>query len=85
VKGGPYALVGEGGWHADVDDAGVHLVRGQRAQQARTVADGGDHVHTVLGEQPGQGLPEQAGILGDHDAHGTSTVTTVGPPGGLER
>ena len=27
-------------------------------------------------------LPQQDGVLGDHDPHGNSTVRTVGPPWG---
>ena len=60
------------------------------------VSDGDALLAAVL-EQPGQPLPQERGILGDHDPHqwlpqapyglqarsGNSTVTVVGPPAGL--
>ena len=57
-------------------------------QQAAGVAERGDHLGVVLGEQAGDPLAEQHRVLGDddpHDAHGSSTWTTVGPPFGLDR
>ncbi len=37
----------------------------------------------VSAEQPGESLADEDGVLGDHDAHGSSAVMRVGPPGGL--
>src|SRR5262249_44320554 len=56
------------------------------------VGHGGDHLVATVGDQPGQALPEQGSVLGDHHpqrfrpGHGRSgsrTVACVGPPGGL--
>ena len=35
-------------------------------------------------EDPGQADPEEGLVLGEDNAHGTSMVTTVGPPTGLD-
>ena len=35
-------------------------------------------------EEPDQAVPEEGVVLGEDDAHGTSSVTRVGPPIGLD-
>ena len=57
-------------------------VRGHRAQELLAVALGGGHLVPGLGEQPGQPLPQQHGVLGDHYPHGSSAAMIVGPPDG---
>jgi len=65
----PQALVGVGRRHPDVDHGDVRVMLGHRGQQRVAVGHrGADGVPAVL-EQPGQPLPEQRGILGDHDPH----------------
>ena len=51
--------------------------------QRRRVAGRGDDVVPGVGEQAGQALPEQRGVLADHDAHGSTASTTVPRPAGL--
>ena len=53
------------------------------AEQLVGVADGGDDLLAGVGEDPGEPGPQQHGVLGDHDPHGSSTDTVVGPPFGL--
>ena len=52
-------------------------------QQRRAVIDRLGDVEAVRLEQAGQAVPQQEEILGEDNAHGTSIVTMVGPPGGL--
>ena len=54
------------------------------AEQFSTVVDGGGDLHAVRFQQPGQPVPQQEEVFGDDNTHGTSMVTMVGPPGGLE-
>ena len=35
-------------------------------------------------EEPDQAVPEEGMVLGEDKAHGISSVTSVGPPGGLD-
>ena len=62
-------------------------------EQRFRVAHRRAHLVAAIGEQPGQALPQHHGVLRDHDTHqvpppvirmGSSTVTLVGPPGGLD-
>src|SRR5215831_14382493 len=53
------------------------------AQQRRAVVDSLYDVEVVRLEQPDQPVPEEGEVFGEDDAHGSSMVTTVGPPGGL--
>jgi hypothetical protein len=67
---GAQALVGVRGRHADVHDRDVRPVRRHRGQQPVAVRHRrADRMPPVL-EQPGQPLPQQRGILRDHDLHG---------------
>ena len=43
-------------------------VPGHGGEQRVRVADGGDHLVAAVGQQPGQALAEQGGVLGDHHA-----------------
>ena len=81
-QGRAQPLVGEGGRHPDVDDDRVRAVRGDRAQELLPVALGRGHLVPGLGEQPGQPLPQQHGVLRDHYPHGSSAAMIVGPPDG---
>src|SRR5215213_10827873 len=83
LQGGPQALVGVGGGHADVDHGQVGTVGVNGRDQAGAVADLGHDLDPAVGQQPGQALAQQDGVLGDHDPHGSSARITVGPPGGL--
>ncbi len=69
----PQPLIGVGRWHPYVDDDDVGIQFDDRLQQPCGVAESGDHLVAVLGEQPGDSLAQQHGVLGDHDAHGSST------------
>ena len=79
----PQTVVGVRRGHPDVDDAQVGLVPLDGAEQLVGVADRGDDLLTGIGEDPGQSGPQQHGVLGNHDPHGSSTDTVVGPPFGL--
>jgi hypothetical protein len=79
-QGRAQPLVGEGGRHPDVDDNRVRGIRGHRAQELLAVALGGGHLVPGLGEQPGQSLPQEHGVLGDDYPHGSSAAMIVGPP-----
>ena len=57
--------------------------RSTTPEQLVGVADGGDDVLAGVGEDAGQPGPEEHGVLGDHDPHGSSTRIVVGPPSGL--
>ena len=79
----PDALVGVGRRHPDVDDHQVGALLADGPQQLLGVGHGRDDLEAAVGQQLGQALPQQHGVLGDHDSHGSSTVIVVGPPGGL--
>ncbi|GII05350.1 hypothetical protein Pta02_73580 [Planobispora takensis] len=90
-EGRAQTLVGEGGRQADVDHGDIGPMLGHGRAQRVAVAHGGHHVVTVGAQQLGQAIPQDDGVFGDDDAHGQaahrcrgrSTVTAVGPPGGL--
>ena len=52
-------------------------------EQLVGVADGGHDLLAGVDEDAGQAGAQQDGVLGDHDAHGSSTEIVVGPPSGL--
>ena len=58
------------------------MLADQREQRLGVAGAADDLVAGVL-EQPGEPLAQQHGVLGDHDAHGSSTATRVPAPGGL--
>ena len=82
LDGGPDALVGVGGRHADVDDGHVGRLPLDALQQLVGPADR-RHVVALVGEDAGQPLTEDDGILRDHDAQGITARTVVPAPGGL--
>ena len=53
------------------------------ARNASASADGGDHVEARVAQQAREAVAQQREVLGDHDAHGSSARTMVGPPAGL--
>jgi hypothetical protein len=67
-----------GGRHADVDNGQVGAVGVDGRDQAGAVADLGDDLDPAVGQQPGQALAQQDGVLGDHDPHGGSPLITEG-------
>src|SRR5688572_16571451 len=81
---GLQTFVGEGRGKADIDDRHFGLVCDQGGQQGRAVVDGCHDVEVEGMQEPGQSVPEEGMVLGDDNAHGTSMVMTVGPPGGLD-
>ena len=83
ASGGAQALVGVRRRHAHVDDGEVGLVALDGDEQGVAVADGGHDLLAGVDEQAGQAGSQEHGVLGDHDAHGSSTITVVGPPAGL--
>src|SRR5690606_30273464 len=52
-------------------------------QQRLGVADRGDDLLAGIGQETGDACSQQHRVLGDHDPHGSSTSTEVGPPTGL--
>ena len=80
---GAKALVPERRRQTDVDDRDVGLLDHDRAEQVRAVVDGGHDLEAAVLEQADEPLAEQREVLGDHDAHGISARTIVGPPSGL--
>ena len=54
------------------------------AQQVGRIGHAGDHVVPGVGEDALDARPQQRGVLGDHDAHGSTAVTMVGPVAGLD-
>ena len=62
--------------------SGILLVDG--GDQRLGVADGPNLVPGVS-EDVGEPFAQQGGVLSDHQTHGSSTRSTVGPPLGLVR
>ena len=86
VDRGPQALVGAGRRQPDVEQRPTSAVDGSASAlgQRLGVLDGRDDLEVVRLEQPDQAVPEEGLVLGEDDAHGTSSVTRVGPPVGLD-
>src|SRR4051794_23237403 len=76
-------LVRERRRHPDIDDSEVRLVLGYSAAQPLTVLDRRRHLVAGILEQAPETLAQQHLVLGDHDAHGSSTLTVVPAPGRL--
>ena len=64
--------------HPDVDDRDVGCVLVDHGEQLVGVGGPGHDVDPRLGEQVGQAVAQQPGVVGDHDPHG-STASTVVP------
>src|SRR4051812_46701135 len=77
------ALVGLGRRHADVDDGQIGLVEVDRREQLIAGRRLGDDVDSLAAHEGHDALSQQRAVVGDHDAHGSSAVTTVPSPGGL--
>ena len=81
---GAQALVGVGRGHANVDDREIGAVTLDGDEERIAVPDALDDLDLLVGEQPREALAQQHRVLCDHDAHGSSARTIVGPPAGLE-
>src|SRR5919106_216735 len=79
------SLVGERRRHPNVDDAYVGTFLLDRLDQPKRVADGGGDLVPFVHEEPREPLAKEDAVLRDHDAHGISTINTVGPPSGESR
>src|SRR4051795_4452798 len=79
----PDSLVGLGGRHADVHKRHVGLVLVDRGDQLVGVVGLGDDVDAFAAQERGDALAHQPAVVGDHDSHGSSAVTTVPAPSGL--
>ena len=77
------AVVGVVGRHPHVDDRDVGLVGANLAQQVLGVTGLGDDLEAGVAEQPRRALAEQDRVVGDHDPHGSSTISRVPAPSGL--
>ena len=53
------------------------------ASERLAVVDRGDDLEAAVAQQAVEPVAQQREVLGDHDAHGSSARTSVGPPGGL--
>ena len=82
-RGRARALVVVVGRHAHVDDREVGLVLADQREQRVGVAGAPDDLVAGVLEQAGEALAQEDGVLGDHDAHGSSTAIRVPAPGGL--
>ncbi len=92
-QGQPETFVGEGRRHADVDHRHVRRALGHRTAQGGGIPDRPGDGEAAVDQQLDEAVTQNGGILGDGDTEGAdhqvrngrSTVTTVGPPGGLTR
>src|SRR5439155_14843097 len=83
LHGRAQPLVGVRRRHPHVHDRHVRPVRDDRLYQRRPIADHGDHLVPVLGQQPDEALPQQYRVVGHDYPHGSSARISVGPPAGL--
>src|SRR6516225_3475381 len=81
---GAQPLVGERRRQPDVHHRHVGRARADGGEEVRAVVDGGGDLEAVGLQQPDQAVAEQEQVLGYDNAHGTSIVTSVGPPAGLD-
>ena len=83
---GAQPLVGERRRHPHVEDGAVHVGVGQRDVELDRVVDRVDDLEARALEQLDQAGAEEGVVLGEDEArtHGTSRVTIVGPPSGLD-
>ena len=81
---GPQPFVGVGGRHPDVDDRGVGRVVVDRAAAARRRRPPPPRPRSpARRSSDGDALAHQQVVVGDHDPHGSSALTTVPAPAGL--
>ncbi len=82
--GGLQALILEGRGQPYVHHGDIWTMLEQRGQQRGPVVDRRNDLAVERREQASQPVAEEGEVLGDDNAHGSSMVTTVGPPGGLD-
>src|SRR5438874_1219699 len=75
----PNALVAEGGRQPNVDDRDVRALHEHRRHERGAVRYGADDLEPVVAQEPRQPVAEQREVLRDHDAHGITALTVVGP------
>ena len=78
------ALVGLRRREAYVDHGGLGLRVEQRLGEVGGVVDRVQDREAVALEELDQAGPEEGVVFGEDKTHGTSRVTTVGPPAGLD-
>src|SRR5690348_4511662 len=83
LTSGTSTLIREGRRHSDVDHDQLGAVPGDGRNQLPRVPQRRCDFVAAVGEQPGQSLPQQHLVLGDHDAHGNSAVRIVPPSGAV--
>ena len=71
--------------HPDVDDRDVRRGRRRRRTAPSTSPTAADDLETRLGEDAGQASRSRTAVLGDDDAHGSSTAMVVPAPAGCHR
>src|SRR5260370_36224335 len=79
LRGGQ-ALIGVGGRHLDVDDRYVGMLGSYDPDELLGVIGLAHHLYAGLFQQPGRALPDQHGVVRDHDPHGISARIRVAPP-----
>ena len=77
---GDQALVGVGGRHAHVDDRELGPVPGHLLEKLLAVADGGEHLDTLVLQQAAHALAQQHGVIGEDDAQRASGLSHRAPP-----
>src|SRR4029453_1605382 len=70
-------------WHPDIDDRDVWFCAPDCGLERASVRRLRHHFEAAIREDAREPLPEEDGIVGDHDSHGISPTTRVPPPGGL--
>src|SRR5690606_1446736 len=83
LQGRAQPLVGVGRRHPHVHHHRVRRVRGHGRHQRLAVAHRRRDLVPLLQQQPHQPLAQQRRVLRQDHPHGSSALTTVGPPGGL--
>ncbi len=73
------ALVGVRRRHPYVDDREVRAVLGDGHEERLRVGGRGNDVEALTAQHQAQPFAQQGVVLGDHDPHGSSTLSSVGP------
>src|SRR6266511_4670882 len=71
------SLVRVGGWHLDVDDGNVRPPTLDEGEERLGIAGLACDLEPGVREDPRDTLADERGVIGDHDAHGTSARTRV--------
>src|SRR5215469_1333385 len=74
------ALVGVGGRHLDVDDRHVGMFPCHKLEKFLRITGLAGDLDTGVFEEAGRALPDQHGVIGDHDPHGISARMMAPPP-----